>query len=463
MPDWTPDLSTSDRPRYLALADRIATDIKAGALVTGDRLPPQRKLAERLGIDFTTVARGYAEAQKRGLIESRKGQGTFVQAAPRARATNLVPSRSRSDSVDLSMNLPPEPSDPDLIERMRAGWDAIGRDLVSLLRYQAFGGGPADKETALHWLNRRALSPTLERVYIAPGAHSALLGILGVLAKPGQVVLSERITYPGVRSIAARLNLSLIGLPMDRDGIDPEAFSAACSEMSPKALYLNPTLQNPTTLTIPQKRREEIIAIAQQWGVPIVEDDTYGFIPTDGPPPFASIAPDMTWHVASLAKCIGAGVRIAYVVAPDARSAWAFASAVRSATVMASPITVALTTRWIQDGTADCILRFIRSEAIARQKIAHEVLASVSFAAAPNSFNIWLPLPEGWTRSAFVGHMRTTGIGVVASDAFTVTGNPPEAVRICLGGPASRTAVQRALEFAAHALEELPVAATTFL
>jgi DNA-binding transcriptional MocR family regulator len=463
MHDWTPDLSTSNRPRYLALADRIATDIQIGALVTGDRLPPQRKLAERLGIDFTTVARGYAEAQKRGLIESRKGQGTFVQAAPRARASSLAPSRPRSDSVDLSMNLPPEPNDPELIERMRVGWDAIGRELVSLLRYQAFGGGPADKDAALYWLNRRALSPMPERVYVAPGAHSALLGILGVLAKPGQVILSEQITYPGVRSIAAQLNLSLIGLPMDREGIDPEAFSAACSKMSPKALYLNPTLQNPTTLTISQKRREEITAIAQQWGVPIVEDDTYGFIPTDGPRPFASIAPEMTWHVASLAKCIGAGMRIAYVVAPDARSAWAFASAVRSATVMASPITVALTTRWIQDGTADSILRFIRAEAIARQKIAHQVLASVSFAAAPNSFNIWLTLPEGWTRSAFVGHMRTTGIGVVASDAFTVTGTPPEAVRICLGGPASRTAVQRALEFAAHALEELPAAATSFL
>lgn len=463
MYDWTPDLSTSDRPRYLALADCIASDIQTGALVTGDRLPPQRKLAERLGIDFTTVARGYAEAQKRGLIESRKGQGTFVQAAPRTRAISLAPFRLRSDLVDLSMNLPPEPNDPELIERMRAGWDAVGRDLVSLLRYQAFGGGPADKDAALHWLNRRALSPATERVYVAPGAHAALLGIFGILAKPGQAILSEQITYPGVRSIAAQLNLSLIGLPMDREGIIPEALSAACSETSPKALYLNPTMQNPTTLTISPKRREEIIAIAQQWSVPIVEDDTYGFIPTDGPRPFASIAPGITWHVASLAKCIGAGVRIAYVVAPDPRSAWAFASAVRSATVMASPITVALTTRWIQDGTADNILRFIRGEAIARQKIAHQVLASANFAAAPSSFNIWLTLPEGWTRSAFVGHMGTTGIGVVASDAFTVTGTPPEAVRICLGGPASRMAVQRALEFAAHALEELPAAATSFL
>ena len=69
MIDWTPDLASSNKPRYLAIADIIAADIKTGRLATGDRLPPQRKLASRLEIDFTTVARGYAEARKRGLIE----------------------------------------------------------------------------------------------------------------------------------------------------------------------------------------------------------------------------------------------------------------------------------------------------------------------------------------------------------------------------------------------------------
>jgi hypothetical protein len=59
--------------------------------------------------------------------------------------------------------------------------------------------------------------------------------------------------------------------------------------------------------------------------------------------------------------------------------------------------------------------------------------------------------------------MRSTGIGVVASDAFTAANPPPEAVRICLGGPASRVEIQRALEYAAHALEELPVVATSAL
>ncbi len=199
-------------------------------------------------------------------------------------------------------------------------------------------------------------------MFVTPGAHPALLAIFGILAKPGEVILAETLTYPGARSIAAQLGLKLHGLPMDEEGVDPDAFAEACKRLQPKALYLNPTLQNPTTLTISEPRRTAIAAVARRFRVPIVEDDAYGFIPLRGPAPFAAIAPDLTWHVAGLSKCIGAGLRAAYVLAPDVRSGWPFAAAARAANVMASPLTVALATRWIEDGAADAILRFIRTE-----------------------------------------------------------------------------------------------------
>jgi len=460
MHEWTPDLRRSDKPRYLAIADLIAEDIKSGLLSPGDRLPPQRKLAARLEIDFTTVARGYVEAQKRGLVESRVGQGTFVlaQTQPEGRGR-----RSRQVPIDLTMNLPPEPDDPVLIARMAEGLTEVGRDLVALLRYQGFGGSPADKDAASAWLGRRALVPTQERLFVTPGAHPALLGILGILAKPGQVVLSEALTYPGARSISAQLGLRLVGLPMDAGGIDPDALAHACRTLEPKALYLNPTLQNPTTLTIPEARRAAIVAVARRFKLPIVEDDAYGFIPAHGPPPLAAMAPELTWHVAGLAKCIGAGLRAAYVVVPDVRSGWPFAAALRAANVMASPLTTALATRWIEDGTADTILRFIRTETIARQAIATETLRAGSFRADPLSFHLWVELPKPWTRSAFIGHMRATGLGVVASDAFTAGGEPMEAVRVCLGGPVTRAQIRSALDYMAHALEETPEYASSVL
>src|SRR5260370_10875007 len=371
MPDWTTNLSTSDKPHYLAIADAIAQAIRSGRLGPSDRLPPQRTLPRRLDSDFTTVARAYVEAQRRGLIESHVGRGPFVRASARRRHS---PMARHPEIVDLSMNLPPEPDDPELLDRMQDGLEAVGRDLVSLLRYQGFGGVQADKDAASNWLSHRALVPPQERLFIAPGAHPAILGILGLLAKEGDAVLSEELTYPGARSIAAQLGLKLFGLPMDDEGVDANAFARACAQHAPKALYLNPTLLNPTTHTISERRRIAIAEVARRFGVPIVEDDPYGFLPTMAPPPFATIAPELTCHVAGLAKCLGAGLRIAYLLAPDVRSGWLFASAVRTAPVMPSPITVALATRWIVDGTRDALLAAVRRDSMERHRLAQSLL-----------------------------------------------------------------------------------------
>ena len=460
MADWAPQLSRLGKPRYLAIADAIAEDIRNGKLAPSERLPPQRKLARRLDIDFTTVARGYVEAQRRGLIKSRVGQGTFVRASAKRRHGPIA---RHPEIVDLSMNLPPEPDDPELLDRMQDGLEAIGRDLVYLMRYQGFGGVPADKDAASHWLRHRALVPQQDRLFIAPGAHPALLGILSVLAKAGDVLLSETLTYPGARSIAAQLGLRHIGLPMDDDGVDADAFADACKRHAPRALYLDPTLLYPTTHTIAQKRRSEIIAVARHYGVAIIEDDPYGFLLVDGPLPFAALAPEITWHIAGLAKCLGAGLRIAYVVAPEVRSGWLFASSVRTATVMASPVTIALATRWITDGTADALLAAVRRKSIERQGLVTAILPRATHRADQVGFHLWLSLPEPWTRSAFVGHTRSTGVSVVANDAFATEGTPPEAVRVCLGGPADRPAVRSALEFIAHALAKSPTLTSTFL
>ncbi len=449
-------------PRYIAIADAIARDIATGRLAVGERLPPQRSLAHILKMDFTTVARGYVEARNRGLVNSVVGRGTFISGAPSSKPGPATIAR-RPVPVDFSMNLPPEPDDPELLARMQAGLERVGKDLVPLLRYQEFGGSPDAKDAASSWLGRRGLVPSQGRLFVVAGAHAGLHAIFGAVAKPGETILAEAITYPGARSLTAQLGIRLVGLPMDNEGIDPEALADACVRLRPKALYMNPTLQNPTTITVPVARRIAIADVARRFKLTIIEDDAYGFIPAHAPAPFAALAPELTWHVAGLAKCFGAGLRCAYVVAPDTRSAWPFAAAARAATVMASPLTVALATYWIEDGTGDSILRFIRKEAAARQAIAAEVLAPLSYRSDPHSFNLWVPLTAPWTRSAFVGQMRAMGIGIVASDAFTVDGDPPEAVRVCLGGPTKRPEVRSALEYMAHALTESPALASSFL
>jgi len=345
---------------------------------------------------------------------------------------------------------------------MRQGLAEVADELVDLLRYQEFGGSPEDRQAGADWLARRGLAAPVERLLVCPGTHSALLAVLGSLAKAGDAVCAEALAYPGLRALAAQLGLELIGLPMDRDGILPDAFAEICRTRAPKALYCNPTLHNPTTITSPRDRRAELVEVARRHNVAIIEDDAYGALPVGGPPPLASLAPELVFHIAGLAKSLGAGLRIAYLAVPEARRIWQLSAYLRATTVMASPLTAALATRWIADGTADAMLDAIRAESAARQSVARRVLPVTDNGSKPEAFHLWLPLPPDWSRSGFAATLRASDIGIVVSDAFAVSGPPPEAVRVCLGG-GGRADIEGALDKIAHTLSQPPEFASAFL
>ncbi len=456
---WAAALRNSGRPAYVALADAIADDIEAQRLLPEQRLPPLRTLGRQLGLNFTTVARGYAEASRRGLIDSRVGQGSFVRAVE-APAPSLAP-RVRSQAVvglvDMTMNMPPEPTDPVLLDRFRKGFASLDlSDPNALLRYHDFGGGPPDREAGAAWLHPRLPGIAPQRVLVCPGVQSALLALFAVLARPGETLCCEAITYPGVKGLASQLGIRLHGLPADDEGIDPEAFAAVCVLDPPKALYCNPTYLNPTTAVMSQVRREAIVEIARRHAVPIIEDDAYGFLPSVSPPPLATLAPELTFYVSGFAKHVGAGLRTAYLVTPNSRYTARLSSAMRTMTIMASPFTVALSTQWINDGTVAAATLAIREESRARQAIAQAVLTRANYVSKPEAFHLWLQVPEPWNRVEFMTHLRQQGVGVVVSDTFTVTAPAPESVRVCLGGQATREECRHTLEVIEDALEQFP-------
>ncbi|TCL71091.1 PLP-dependent aminotransferase family protein [Rhizobium sp. BK251] len=448
---WKPTLQKDAGPLYQAIADALAADIASGKLSAGVRLPPQRSLAHALGIDFTTVSRAYAEARRRGLVDAFVGQGTFV----RRRVSSAAPASS-GGLIDMSMNLPPAFDEPALAERLWSGFRSLeesgGLDL--LLRYQEPGGAHADRSAGADWLSGRIPDISADRVVVCPGAQGALLAVAGLLAGPGEVICTESLTYAGFRSLAAHLRIQLAGIAMDGEGLLPDAFEAACRKHSPKALYCTPTLHNPTTATMSPARREAIIAIAREHNVPIIEDDAYGAL-VPGVAPLAALAPDIVYHIAGLAKSLSPALRIAYLVVPDVRAAVRVSGSIRATAGMASPITAALATRWIEDGTAASVCKAIAREATARRAIAAAQLPPNCYRMQDHGYHLWLLLPSPWTRSEFASRLRSAGIGVVGSDAFAL-GAAPEAVRIGLGGAATRQDLTRSLHIATDLLNEAP-------
>jgi DNA-binding transcriptional MocR family regulator len=452
---WMPAMRDTGKPAYLAIADAIDEDIQNGQLSVSQRLPTMRALSKTLRLNFTTVARGYAEAQRRGLIDSKPGLGTYVRRLVRSQPIHTP---AAAGLIDMTMNMAPEPQDPQLLQRFRDGVAGLMevRDLYSLLRYQNFGGSNEDRDAGARWLNEIVPGLTAERVLVCPGAQSALLALFFVLARQGETICCEAVTYPGIKGIASHLGIRLKGLPVDDAGIDPDAFAAECAVNPPKALYLNPTYLNPTTAVMSLARREAVARIAQRYSVPIIEDDAYGLLPTEIPTALATLAPELTFYVMGFAKCVGAGLRVAYLASPNSRYTARLAAAMRTTTVMTTSAAVALATHWINDGTARAATIAIRGESVVRQQLVKQTLKNAQYVTKPEAFHLWLNVPASTNRIEFTNHLRAHGVGVVISDTFTVSGPPPEAVRVCLGGAADRQQCLHMLEIIADAIEFPP-------
>lgn len=450
---WVPHIDRG-KPVYLAIADAIADDVRSGRLSRGGRLPAQRALAAALGVDLTTVTRAYNEARRRGLLGATVGRGSFIAPNPAVRPFGAA----SGAPLDLTMNLPPQFEDRGLVKRMWRGFSDLEArgGLPLLLRYQDPGGSGEDRAAGAQWLAERIAGLTAERTLVAAGAQAALLAVIGALANPGDVLCCEPLVYPGLRAAAAYLGVELVPLEMDEQGVVPASLIQACRDVGPKALCCTPTLHNPTTATMSLGRRQEIVAAARRFRLPIIEDDAYGKLPADPPPPLAALAPELTWHIAGLAKLASPALRIAHVVVPGSRDIDPVAAGLRAATGMASPITAAAASRWIRTGTAAAVLAAIREETQARRALAGEILGR-SFAAPAEAFHLWLPLPKPWTRAAFQAELQATEVTVSPSDPFTVAGEPPEAVRISLGAPPTRADLASALTTIRQVLDRGPV------
>lgn len=452
---WVPGIARRSGPLYQAIVDALADDTARGALAAGQRLPTHRELADRLGITVGTVTRAYAEAARRGLVSGEVGRGTFA----RGRVAEDVP-RAAIDAgaVDLSVNHPPTPGrlDPGPMLAATLGELARSRDLGALMAYAPDGGSGGHRAAGAAWLGRSGVHATTDHVLVTSGSQHGLTAVFATLLRPGDLVLTESMTYAGMKALAELLHVRLQGLPMDAHGLRPDAFEDACRAGAAKALYCVPTLQNPTASVMPEERRREIARIARAHGVLIVEDDVYGLLLDPAPAPITTFAPEISYYLTGTAKILAPGLRVGYLLAPPGE--WGrLVSGVRATTWMAAPLMAEIAARWIADGTADEARRLKRAEAMARQALAREVLGSYVIQAQPESFHLWLHLPEPWRSDSFAERARRRGVLVNASHMFLVgPGAAPAAVRVCLGPARDLEHLERGLRVLARVLEEKP-------
>lgn len=437
VPVWLPRLTTNGGPRFLQIADALQAAIVAGSLAPGDRLPPQRQLAVQLDIDLTTVTRAYDEARRRNLLEGRGAHGTYV--AP--------PKVGFAPVIDLSMNTPPPPAGVDVEDMLKQGLSQVllSADRQLLMTYHLGGGGAADREAGATWLEPICGRLDPAHIVVCPGAQAAIAAAILALTTPGDTILAEPMSYPGLRDAATHLGRRLVTVEADEHGMVPGQLEEACRRARPGLVYLNPTLHNPTTITMPDSRRQALASIAQRHDVRILEDDPYWLLADGPPPPMMTFAPDHVLYVSTLSKCLAPGLRVAFVVLPDSDQRARFLGALRSLALMATPLSVALATQWIVDGSAARLMQGIRDEARLRQRMARSALAG-QYSGPGDGLHGWLTLPACWHAAQLAAAAASEGIVVTPADAFAAGSTSVNAIRLSLGNIKDRQELQAGLQ-----------------
>ncbi|MBY0559613.1 PLP-dependent aminotransferase family protein [Hyphomicrobium sp.] len=436
--------------KYLGIVEALEADVRSGRVARGDRLPAQRVIAEALGVDLTTVTRAFTEARRRGLVEAQAGRGTFI-----SRTLDGEAGAQPQPSLDLSMNIPPPPASIDfrsIIPKAIAEVLGSSKGLLNL-NYQESTGAEPDRVAAANWLAPR-IKTTSDRIVVTGGAQYALFGICELLLSRDDVVAAGGMTFPGLKAIGFHKGLALEPLEMDEQGIIPGSFEKVCRENTPKALYVVPNLDNPTTSTLPEDRRRALVEIARKHRVIIIEDDPYGPLMAESRVTLAELAPDITWHIETLSKCATPAFRVAYVVAPSATLALRFAGIQRATIMMAPPLMSALASRWIAEGVLEDIAASIRTESVERQKLASAIFKGLDFAADPNGYHLWMRLPDHWRAPDFAEYADRVGVSIVPSSAFAIVSNPIEAVRISLGVAPDRGDLEDGLTLLANLISQ---------
>ncbi len=455
---WCPSLAGRRGPKYLQIAEAIGEDAAAGTLPSGARLPPQRELAYLLGVSLQTVSRAYAEATERGFLKGEVGRGTYVRdgSAMTAELPSASLARPESGPIDFSLNLPAPSLAAEALAQSLAALSGTG-DLASLLDYQvsgdAAGGSKRHKDAAAQWLGRVGLEARAEHLVLTSGAQHGLLVALMACTRPGDVLLTEPLTYAPITAMAQRLGLKVVPLASEQEMLCPDALEAACRRVSAKALYCLPTLHTPTTQTLDAERRAAVAAVASKYDLILIEDDVFGFLPPKRTLPLACFAPERTFYVTSVSKSLAPGLRVGFLHAPVALT-HAAQTAVGLSSWMPPPLMTEVAARWIEEGTADRLNAFQRDEAAARQALARASLPVELVQADPHGFHVWLKLPPGWNPEVFRMAATDRGVTLLAGAAFAV--DPAlntNAVRLCLSHESSRVRVRAGLAIIAELLE----------
>lgn len=355
---------------------------------------------------------------------------------------------------DLWVNYPAVPAQQAMVaEALRS----LAADPEALPAH--FGPPPGDPSA------RAALAPFLglapgQELALTCGGQSALsvalLAALGAADPARRRIAVEAYTFPMARNFLRLEGIPTLGLPMDAEGLQPDALERALASADPPGvLYLMPVLHNPLGLTYSAARLRRIAAIARCHGLWVVEDEAYAFLaaPEQRPPTLASLIPERTLVMWSLSKILSLSLRLGALSHPSAL-ATPVAEQIRMRGLTANPVIAAAAAALATDGLGARVVAEKRAEGERRRAMARDILGTRRFAADPGaSWHIWAHRPAGETEAAFLARGREAGISIAPAKHFHHADREAPLFRLSLGGEADPARLEAGLRILAKLLE----------
>ncbi len=336
----------SKMPLYMQIKNQIKGMIFSGILPAEYLLPPERKLADKLEVNRSTILNAYRELKSEGLVDSKVGKGTMVTSHESKPMTSLVPPKQGLTWQYLLSDEAYRFNDSSIMEMLKANgnhpiisfatgmadpalypidefYQNVSSDMEK--RRSALGHTPVEgsiqlREAIAELQREKGMDSELEEQLILSGSQQGLDLIARCLLNVGDTVILQEPTYIGTLHMLMSVGVKVIGVPVTEKGMRLDIMETLIKKHKPKLIYVIPTFQNPTGITMNLETRIKLINIAYSNQVPIIEDDAYGDLRYEEIPHLPTLKSlDQYGHVLYLntfSKTLFPGIRIGWVCGP---------------------------------------------------------------------------------------------------------------------------------------------------
>ncbi|MEW5957953.1 MAG: PLP-dependent aminotransferase family protein [Chloroflexota bacterium] len=455
----------ADKPLYLQVADQLRGQIERGELLPHTRLPASRTLANKLGVNRITIVNAYAELEAEGLVVSRVGSGTFV--APGVSNPNPLagvaapppwpgspsprqmwnPNRMIAEMTRLA-RLPgvisfaggaPASEFLPVNEFRRALNEVLRRDGAEALQYEQVAGYLPLRETIAQRLQQQNIQINRDDLLITAGCQQALDMALRVLTQTGaSVLVVEDPCYLGLLDIINYRRITPVGVPLDEHGMQVEWLEPLILRYRPQLIYVTPSFQNPTGVTMSLERRRTLLDIAIRCGVPILEDTSYDELRYEGEalPTLKSLdTADIVLQAGGFSKTLVPGIRIGYLIAPRLLLERIIATK-QTADIFTSPLNQRALHAYLQSGHFAEHLQQVRQAYRQRRDVMLAAMeqhfpAEARWGCPQGGMYIWVEMPPAGPAAAdlylaAINYSVAFAMGAV----FSATGSFSHAMRL---------------------------------